>query len=342
MTTSTSRFDSIAARGTGPSRLERVRLADGQGIAVHTRPGADTVREVYVSPGVTLPAAEGRPGEQRIDVWLTPGRLIKRACYLDVPVEDVRDLIARHGGEHTDQSHVWGIPHPEDLPLLDHLTATGTDGSCEVIRLADGHFLSLMTGPGAETAEEVFLYPGLIAPDTEAWEREDQWEGWLTGGDFGDGRLYVEVPVAAVRELIVQHGGQHTDQSVAPVPPPVEEDGPEAPATLADLRGRFEDGYTTSDIRAVFGRIFDESGLYLVCVWDYVDEYGAGGSSQFYAEDEDGDLSEVQPEIHQWLSGQRDVPDGPVDTWVCAPAEQGEFAIWDGYHNYARANRSDG
>ncbi|MCX4411648.1 hypothetical protein OG840_61905 [Streptomyces sp. NBC_01764] len=103
-------------------------------------------------------------------------------------------------------------------PRLDSLTAGGTNEVFDGIRLADGHVLTLKVGPGAETADEVFLLPGLSAPDTEAWEREDQWEVWLTGGEFGDGSLYLEVPVDAVRDLIVQHGGEHENQE-APYAP---------------------------------------------------------------------------------------------------------------------------
>ncbi|MFJ8896735.1 hypothetical protein ACIRCZ_19290 [Leifsonia sp. NPDC102414] len=96
-------------------------------------------------------------------------------------------------------------------PRLDSLTAGGTNGVFDGIRLADGHVLTLNVGPGAEVAE-VFLFPGLEAPDTEAWENEDDWEIWLTGGEFGDGSLYGDVPVEAVRALIVEHGGEHENQ----------------------------------------------------------------------------------------------------------------------------------
>ncbi|MCX4682571.1 hypothetical protein OG413_46155 [Streptomyces sp. NBC_01433] len=95
---------------------------------------------------------------------------------------------------------------------LDSLTASGTNHIFDRIRLADGHALTLKTRPGADMAEEVFLFPGLTAPDTEAWGDEDSWEGWLTGGGLDGGPLYLDVPVEAVRELIEQHGGEHDDQ----------------------------------------------------------------------------------------------------------------------------------
>ncbi|WP_331718692.1 hypothetical protein [Streptomyces sp. NBC_00212] len=222
-------------------------------------------------------------------------------------------------------------------PRLDSLATDGTNEDFDGIRLADGHVLTLKVGPGAETAE-VFLFPGLTAPDTEAWESEDQWEVWLTGGEFGDGSLYLDVPVEAVRALIVQHGGEHENQEAEQVAP--KDLDQELLAEMADLRGRFEDGYTPEDIRTIFYRIYDTAGIYLVCVWDYADEYGFGGNSQFYAEDQDGVFFEVQPGIHRWLSGQQDTP-GELCTWVCARVtEATDFPASDDFHNYARVDRT--
>ncbi|MFC7887239.1 hypothetical protein ACFUVV_35885 [Streptomyces sp. NPDC057376] len=114
-------------------------------------------------------------------------------------------------------------------PRLDSLTAGGTNKVPDGIRLADGHMLTLNVAPGGATAE-VFLFPGLNAPDTEAWENEDQWEVWLTGGEFGDGSLYLDVPIEAVRDLIVQHGGEHENQE-APY-------APEKPETAEAIASR--------------------------------------------------------------------------------------------------------
>lgn len=236
-------------------------------------------------------------------------------------------------------------------PRFDSLTAGGTDGVFDGIRLADGHVLTLNTQPGAAVAEEVFLYPGLTVPDTEAWENQDDLEGFLTGGGLRGGLTYLDVPIEAVRELIVQHGGEHENQEP---PAPDSETDAETDAeaegdkpvldlfAVADLRGRFADGYSADGIRSVFGRIYDEGGPYLVCVWEYADVYGFGGSSQFYAEGEDGAFFEVQPDIHQWLSGQEEKP-GPVDGWICAPATgPTEFPVSDDFHNYARIDRAGG
>lgn len=75
-------------------------------------------------------------------------------------------------------------------------------------------------------------------------------------------------------------------------------------------------------------------------MWEYADEYGFGGNSEFYAEGEDGALFEVQPDVHRWLSGQQETP-GPLDTWVCAPVtEPTDFPVSDDFHNYARADRT--
>lgn len=216
-------------------------------------------------------------------------------------------------------------------PRLDRLATSGTDHIFERIRLADRHMLALQAKPGAAFAE-VGLFPGLEAPDTEAWENEDRWEEWLTGGTFGAGGLFVDVPIQAVRDLITQHGGEHEDQEG-------EQYAPDLMTRIQDLHGRFADGYTPEEINAVFGRIADEGGPHLVCVWDFADEYGFGGNSEFFAEDKDGDLFEVQPDIHLWLSGQPETP-SLAGTWVGGPVTgPTEFPVTDDFHNYARYDR---
>ncbi|MCK2145328.1 hypothetical protein ACWGS5_13700 [Streptomyces albidoflavus] len=95
-------------------------------------------------------------------------------------------------------------------PRLDSLAADGTSGVYEGIHLADGHMLTVTIRPGADWADSVYLHPGLTAPDTEAWEDADSMESWLTGGPSET--TYEGVPVEAVRELIVAHGGEHEDQ----------------------------------------------------------------------------------------------------------------------------------
>ncbi|MEV8536135.1 hypothetical protein [Streptomyces sp. NPDC051211] len=227
---------------------------------------------------------------------------------------------------------------------LDAVMAEGTDHGFTRIRLADGHALFIKARPGARAAEEVLVSPGLSAPDTEAWAGEDSWEEWLTGGNLGaDTGTFLDVPTEALRDLIGEHGGEHEDQEGEDPAPSAEGAAGEAAqdlsAELADLHGAFEHGYGADDIRRVFGRISDAGGPYLVCVWDIADDYGFGGNSEFYAEDEDGNLFELQPDVHLWLTGEQETP-GPVDTWVCARVrELAEFAATDDRHNYARTER---
>lgn len=110
-------------------------------------------------------------------------------------------------------------------------------------------------------------------------------------------------------------------------------------AELAELHGAFEHGYGADDIRRVFGRINDEGGPYLVCVWDIADDYGFGGNADFYAEDEECKLFELKSDVYRWLTGQQDSP-GPLDTWVGGHVpELVEFAATDDRHNYARTER---
>ncbi|MGW3200019.1 hypothetical protein ACWDBD_36740 [Streptomyces sp. NPDC001118] len=91
---------------------------------------------------------------------------------------------------------------------LDTLIAEGTDDTYRPILLADGRAVSVNIAAGADEADCVYLWPGLDAPAGEAWENEDQWEEWLTGGNLGEGRLFLDVPVQALRDLIAQHGGE--------------------------------------------------------------------------------------------------------------------------------------
>lgn len=133
--------------------------------------------------------------------------------------------------------------------------------------------------------------------------------------------------------------GETSGRSAAAAAEAAGQDTPDVLAALAHLRGRFAWGYGSDEISTVFGAIHEEGGPILVCVWDYADAYGYGGDSRFYAEGEDGTHFEIQPDVHQWLSGQLDTP-GPVDTWVCAPVEeQVQFPGADGFYNYARVER---
>ncbi|MFD0269572.1 hypothetical protein ACFVGY_23850 [Streptomyces sp. NPDC127106] len=235
--------------------------------------------------------------------------------------------------------------HTLGTSRLDAVVTEGTGHGFARIRLADGHAITLKTRPGAEAAEEVFLSPGLTAPDTEAWENEDSWGDWLTGGTLGnESGMFLDVPTEALRDLIAQHGGEHDDQKGEDPAPrteaaTAEQAAPGLPTEIADLRGAFEHGYGADDIRNVFGRIYDAGGPYLVCVWEVADAYGFGGNSEFYAEDEDSNLFTIRPDVYRWLTGQQEDP-GPIDTWVGAHLpELVEFAATDDRHNYAQAER---
>ncbi|GAA1590627.1 hypothetical protein [Streptomyces globosus] len=230
-------------------------------------------------------------------------------------------------------------------PRLDAVMAQGTDRNFTRIRLADGHAILLNVQPGAAAAEEVYLSPGLAAPATEAWAIEDPWEEWLTGGNLGiETGMFLDVPAEALRDLIIEHGGEHDDQegeesAEGAEAATTEQAAPDLLAEIAELHGAFEHGYGADDIRNVFGRIYDTGGPYLVCVWEVADDCGFGGKSEFYAEDEDGDLFEVRPDLYLWLTGQKGTP-GPIDTWVGPHVpDLREFAATDDRHNYALTER---
>lgn len=112
---------------------------------------------------------------------------------------------------------------------------------------------------------------------------------------------------------------------------------------VADLRGSMIDGYTSETVGSVLGRVSDASGVLLVCVWDYVDDYGVGGNSQFYVQDAEGRLRELVGDLWPWLNGDPDDPDTPgspgaPESWIGDEAEitTDELHHTDGSHNYAR------
>ncbi|MFE2314140.1 hypothetical protein ACFXC8_13255 [Streptomyces sp. NPDC059441] len=122
---------------------------------------------------------------------------------------------------------------------LDRLIAEGTDRILRPVLLADGHAFSVNIKAGEDQAAAVVLWPGLDAPDGEAWENEDPWESFLTGGD-ADVSQFLDVPVAALRDLMEQHGGEA----------PTGDDDPAGAAPLAMLRAAglrcVEDNYALS------------------------------------------------------------------------------------------------
>ncbi|NEE25425.1 hypothetical protein G3M53_08085 [Streptomyces sp. SID7982] len=226
---------------------------------------------------------------------------------------------------------------------FDHLMTAGAPEPGTRLRLADGTFLLVQAPPGAD-AVEVFLYAGLTAPDTDAWTSDDPWELLLTGGNPGDGMTYRDVPVSAVRELILQHGGEHPDQDVTLIRPSLkrhEEWAPDLAAKITDLRGRLADGFSEYDVQEVFGYIEDKGGPVLACLWEYINQDGFGGTTQFLYEDPDGGFFQLSTAFTGWLSGEKATP-GPVESWLGEPADAFEPAFTDHVYNYALDDRTAG
>ncbi|MFI8365260.1 hypothetical protein ACIGD1_34550 [Streptomyces sp. NPDC085612] len=91
---------------------------------------------------------------------------------------------------------------------LNRIAAAGTARRFVRIRLADSLQMFVLARVDNPFLEEVYLSPGITAPDTEDWEDQDTIE---LAGETG-GHLYLDVPTGAVRALIEEHGGEHTDQ----------------------------------------------------------------------------------------------------------------------------------
>ncbi|QNT94898.1 hypothetical protein HEP81_04625 [Streptomyces griseofuscus] len=103
----TDRFDQAVTDGTGTGRrpMLRIRLADGEVIAIKADAGGGYV-DVYLPEAIEPPADDAWEQEER-ELQLTrlngqplPGRL-----FYEVPAAHVRALIWKRGGEHTDQTN---------------------------------------------------------------------------------------------------------------------------------------------------------------------------------------------------------------------------------------------
>jgi hypothetical protein len=53
---------------------------------------------------------------------------------------------------------------------------------------------------------------------------------------------------------------------------------------LSQYRATFADGWTDDDLDSVLPRLSADLGLRVVCQWDYLDEWGAGGDSDLAIE----------------------------------------------------------
>ncbi|MFH8771971.1 hypothetical protein [Streptomyces sp. NPDC017958] len=99
-------FDAFTTKGTdGVHQI--LRLADDTRITLTTRPGSPGgIDEVFLWPGLDVPDGDGWNNEDSWELQLTAGDTgqEKGRLFYEVPVNDVRALIARHGGEHPDQT----------------------------------------------------------------------------------------------------------------------------------------------------------------------------------------------------------------------------------------------
>jgi hypothetical protein len=109
-----------------------------------------------------------------------------------------------------------------------------------------------------------------------------------------------------------------------------------------DLAGIFRDGYDSYDINRVFGIIDDRTDKRVECVWEFFDNYGYGGTSEFYLI-ENGVAFELIGGLRPWLYGGRDeVANGPghPGTWKGKRADF-DYAetAGDGWHNRVTEHR---
>jgi hypothetical protein len=96
----TPRLDNLAAHGTNRV-FAHVRLADGHALSVKAEPGADAAEQVYLHDDLTAPDTEAWVDDEG---WRAPQSAdARRAMFVNVPVQAVRELVEQHGGEHADQ-----------------------------------------------------------------------------------------------------------------------------------------------------------------------------------------------------------------------------------------------
>ena len=114
-----------------------------------------------------------------------------------------------------------------------------------------------------------------------------------------------------------------------------------------ELAGRFSDGYTSDDIDVAIDRIRDATGVTLICVWEYFDDYGFGGNSELLLVDGVA-VHEVEGDLWAWWSTDPAAPDAPSSpgspqTWRGGPADGLRNYTdlgGDGSSNYATEARS--
>ena len=100
----------------------------------------------------------------------------------------------------------------------------------------------------------------------------------------------------------------------------------------------FTDGYDEDTINDVLDRIEELTDTTIVCLWEFCDHLGYGGSSELFLLD-DGALYTLTGDLWPWLlEGASEAPGGPGTPaqWKGQPAGQiaREFS-GDGRHNLA-------
>ena len=103
-------------------------------------------------------------------------------------------------------------------------------------------------------------------------------------------------------------------------------------------KGQFANGYDSDDVNRAFGAIKQHLGVDLICVWEYFDDAGYGGSSEFYLV-EGNAAYELAGDLWPWLSGDTDAEHpGSPDQWKGATAsgiDGWQDYPGDGFSNYA-------
>ncbi|MEU1853932.1 hypothetical protein ABZ499_32915 [Streptomyces sp. NPDC019990] len=102
----TDHFDRAITEGTGTGRrpMRRIRLLDGEVIAVKADAG-NGYADVYLPQTVAVPGGDAWEFEER-ELRLTrfDGTPLTGRLFYEVPEAHIRALIWKHGGEHTDQN----------------------------------------------------------------------------------------------------------------------------------------------------------------------------------------------------------------------------------------------
>lgn len=154
-------------------------------------------------------------------------------------------------------------------------------------------------------------------------------------------------PASRDARLPAQEGWERANRAAAEETTTCDEQGNDLSEVLADLRGSMVDGYTSETVNSALGRITSASGLVLVCVWDYFDDFGTGGNSQFYIQQDTGRLRELAGDLWAWLNGSPADPDTPASpglpsSWLGGIADitTEDLRYTDGFHNYARRDET--